>query len=75
MHLESNPIPTRDAKRVQTNLVYPRTQLHHRDRDRDRTVFEQILRRYGSAVDCPRERDSVCSRLGYGISPLGRGQH
>ena len=29
----------------------------------------------GSAVDCCRGRGSGCSRLGYGISPLGRGHH
>ena len=73
MHLESNPIPTRDAKRVQTNLVYIRTQGPHRDRDG--TVFEHLLRRYGSAVACCRGRASRCTRLGYGISPLGRGHH
>ena len=28
--LGSNPIPARDAKRVQTNLVYTRTQGPHR---------------------------------------------
>ena len=30
-HLESNPIPTRDAQRAQTNLVRTRTQRPHRD--------------------------------------------
>ena len=30
-HLESNPIPTRDAQRCQTNLVCTRTQRPHRD--------------------------------------------
>ena len=30
-HLESNPIPTRDAQRAQTNLVHTRTQRPHRD--------------------------------------------
>ena len=73
MHLESNPIPTGDAKMVQTNLVYIRTQGPYRDRDG--TVFEHLLRRYGSAVACRRGRGSRCSRLGYGISPLGRGHH
>ena len=32
----------------------------------DRTVFECILWRYGSAVDCHRGRGSSCSRPGYG---------
>ena len=30
-HLESNPIPTRDAQRAQTNLVHTRTRRLHRD--------------------------------------------
>ena len=33
-HLESNPIPVRDAQRAQTNLVRTRTQGPHRDWDR-----------------------------------------
>ena len=71
--LKSNPIPTRDAKRAQTNLVHTRAQGPHRDWDR--TVFECLLWRYRSAVDCHRDRGSGCSRLGYGISHLGRGHH
>ena len=31
LHLESNPIPARDAQRVQTYLVCTRTQRPHRD--------------------------------------------
>ena len=31
-HLESNPIPSRDAQRAQTNLVCTRTQGPYRDR-------------------------------------------
>ena len=31
VHLESNPIPARDAQRVQTNLVHTRMQRPHRD--------------------------------------------
>ena len=31
MHLESNPLPTRDAQRAKTNLVCTRTQRLHRD--------------------------------------------
>ena len=71
--LESNPIPARDAQRAQTNLVDPETQRPHRDWER--TVFEHLLWRYGSAVDCCRGRGSGFSRLGYGISPLGGGCH
>ena len=44
-------------------------------RDWDRTVFECLLQRYGSAVDCCWGRGSGCSRPGYGISPLGGGHH
>ena len=71
--LESNPIPTRDTQRAQTNLVCARTQEPHRDGDR--TVFECLLRRQGSAVECFRGRGSGCSRPAYGISPLGGGCH
>ena len=39
--LESNPIPTRDAQRAQTNLGCKRTQRRHRDWDR--IVLECIL--------------------------------
>ena len=31
LHLESNPIPDRDARRAQTSLVHTRTQGPHRD--------------------------------------------
>ena len=72
-HLESNPITARDSQRAQTNLVHIRTQRPHRDWDK--TVFEHLLQRYGSAMDCHRGRGSECSRHGYGISPLGRGHH
>ena len=70
-HLESNPIPARDSQRAQTDLVCTRTQRPHRHWDR--TVFECLLWRYGSAVACHWGRGSGCSRLGYGISPLGGG--
>ena len=72
-HLESNPKPARDAQRAQTNLVCTRTKKPHRDWDR--TVFECLLLRYGSAVDCCRFRGSGCSRPGHGINPLGGGHH
>ena len=71
--LESNPILARDAQKAQTNLVCTRTQRPHRDCDR--TVSEHLLWRYGSAVDCCRDRGSGCSRHGYGISSLGGGHH
>ena len=57
-HLESNPIPARDAQRAHTNLVCTRTQRPHRDWDR--TVSEHLLWRYGSAVVCCRDRGSGC---------------
>ena len=66
--LESNPIPARDAKKAQTNLVRTRTQGLHRDWDK--TVSEHLPWRYRSAVDCHRDRGSRCSRLGYGINLL-----
>ena len=71
-HLQSNPIPTRDAQRAQTYLVHTRTQRPH---DRARAVFGCLLRRYGSAVDCCGGRGSECSRPGYGINPVGEGRH
>ena len=61
------------CQRAQTNLVHTRTQWPHRDWDT--TVFECLLLRYRSAVDCHRDRGSGWSRHGYGISPLGRGSH
>ena len=33
LHLESNPIPARDAQRAQTNPARTRTQRPHRDGD------------------------------------------
>ena len=72
-HLESNPILSRDTQRAQTNLVSTRTQRPHRDWAR--AVFERLLRRCGSAVDCRRGRGSGCSRPGCGVSPLGGGRH
>ena len=72
-HLEANPIPARDAQRVQTYLVRTRTQRTHRGWDR--TLFGCLLRMYGSAVACRRGRGSGCSRPGCGLSPLGGGLH
>ena len=62
------PSPARDAKRAQTNLVHTRTQGPHRDWDRP--VFEHLLWRYRSTVNCHRYRSSGCRRLGYGISHI-----
>ena len=36
---------------------------------------DTLLWRYGSAVDCHRDRGSGYSRPGYGISPLRGGRH
>ena len=73
LHLESNPISTREAQRVQTNLVWTRTKRPHRDWAR--TMFECLLQRYRWAVGCWRGRGSGYTRPGYGISPLGGGCH
>ena len=48
--------------------MHTRTQKSHRDQDR--TVFECLLCRYQSAVECPRGRGSGCSRPGCGIALL-----
>ena len=73
LHLESNPISTREPQRVQTNLVWTRTKRPHRDWAR--TMFECLLQRYRWAVGCWRGRGSGYTRPGYGISPLGGGCH
>ena len=69
--LKSNSIPARDVQRAQTNLVHIRTQRPQKEWAR--TVFEDLLWRYGSAVAC--HRGSGCSKPGYGISPRGGGSH
>ena len=61
-HLESNPVPARGAQRAQTNLVHTRTQGPHRDWDR--TMFEHLWWRYGSAVDCHRGKALGTADLG-----------
>ena len=71
--LESNPTPTRDVRRAQTNFVRIRTQILHRNWAR--TLFECLLQRYGSAVAFCRGRGSGCSKPGYDISPLEGGRH
>ena len=72
--LETNHIPATDAQRAQTKPC-----AHQKTPQRPSQiclcVFECLLRRYGSAVDCHRDRVSECSRPGYGISPLGGGYH
>ena len=71
--LESNLLSTRDTQRAQTNLLHTRTQRSHRDWER--TVFECLLWRHRSAVDCCKSRGSGCSRPGCGIRPLGGRRH
>ena len=71
--LESNPIPTRDSQRAQTFFVRNRIQRPHGDWDR--TMFECLLRRHGSAVVWCKGRGSGCNRPGYHISPLGGWHH
>ena len=73
LQLETNPIPTRDTRRAQTNLMRIRTQRLHRDWAR--SLFECLLQRYGLAVPCHRDKSCGYSKLGYGISPLGGGRH
>ena len=38
-------------------------------------LFEHVLWKYGSVVDCHRARGSGCSRLGDGINLLGGHHH
>ena len=67
--LESNPIPTRDTQRVQTNLVHTRTQ-----RLRQNCVWvspEEVWVSSGLLWG----QGFLGSRHGYGISPLGEGLH
>ena len=74
--LESNAIPFRDARSVQTK---PYAQQDPETRQRlSQTclcVFECLLQRCGSAVACCRGRGSGCSSPGCGINPLGGGRH
>ena len=72
LHLESNTTSARDAQRAQKNLVCTRT---HRPTETQTELFEFLLWRYGSAVDCYKGRGSGYSRSGYGISPIGGGHH
>ena len=73
IHLESNPIPTRDAQRAQTKPCV-RGRPH---RDWTRHDFECLsVSCRGTGQQWPaRGRDSGCCRPGYGISTLGGGRH
>ena len=64
-HLESNPIPARDAQKAQTKPCA------HQDPETPQTLsqiclwaFEYLLQGHGSAVACRRGRGSGCSRPG-----------
>ena len=69
LHLESNPIPARDAQRAQTKPC-AHQETPQRLSQTSLWVFECPLQRYESAVICHRSRGSGCSRPGYGLSPL-----
>ena len=68
LHLESSPIPTRDAQRAQTNFVCTRAQ-----RLSQSCVSLSPVEIHVSSGLC-RGRGSGCSRPGYGISLLGGGR-
>ena len=72
LHLESNPIPTRDAWRAQTK---PCTQQETpAETEPDLSLSVCLLQRYRSAVACHTGRGSGCNSLWCGINPLG-GSH
>ena len=71
-HLESNPLPARDAQRVQTNLVHTRTQGPQRLRQNCVWVSPEEVQVISGLL---QGRGSGYSRPGYGISPLGGGHH
>ena len=73
LHLESNPIPARDAQRAQTKSC-AHQETPQRLSQTCLWVFECLLWRYRSAVACCRGRGSGFSRAGCGISPLGGGR-
>ena len=72
LHLESNPSPTRDARKSLAKFLCTRTQRPYGDLDR--TVFEYLLQKYWPSVACYKGRGSGWGILGFGISPLG-GEH
>ena len=64
-HLESNVIPTIDAQMAQTKLcVHQDLEATQRLSQTCLWVFECLLWRHGSAVTCPWDRGSSCSRPG-----------
>ena len=71
-HLESNPIPARDAQRAQMNLA-------HQDPETPQRLSQNCV--WVSPVEVwvssglPQGRGSGCSRPGSGISSLGGGHH
>ena len=73
-HLESNPIPARDAQRAQTKL-YAHQETPQRLGQTCLWIFEHLLWWYGSAVACHMGRGSGCSTPDCSISPLGGGCH
>ena len=75
LHLESNPIPTRGAQRVQTKPCVPQDQ---ETAQRQPDLCLSSLQKCRSAVTYCRGRDSGGSYLGhadYGINPLGGSSH
>ena len=64
-HLESNPIPTRDAQKVQTKpCVHRDPEIPQRLSQTCLWVFEYLPWRQGSAVACCMGRSSGCRRPG-----------
>ena len=64
-HLESNPIPARNAWRAQTKpYVHQDPEAPQRLSQTHLWVFECLLWRYGSAVTCCRDRGTGCRRPG-----------
>ena len=64
---EANPIPARDSEGSNKPCAHQDPEIPQR---LNQTVFECLLRRYRSAVDCCRNRGSECSRPRNGISFL-----
>ena len=65
LHLESNPIPTRDAWRAQTKpCVHQDPETPKRVRQTCLWMSACFLRRHGSAVACHGGRGYACSRSG-----------
>ena len=64
---EANPIPARDSEGSNKPCAHQDPEIPQR---LNQTVFECLLRKYRSAVDCCRNRGSECSRPRNGISFL-----